>query len=75
MVKDSAFSLQWLRFDPWLRKFCMLLAQPKNNSNNNNLWYYNLVVFEGDIFVNLKHENRLFFCLLSTDHSLTKMDA
>ena len=29
MVKDSALSLLWLRFDPWLGNFCMPRDQPK----------------------------------------------
>ena len=28
-VKDTALSLLWRRFDPWLRNFCIPLVQPQ----------------------------------------------
>ena len=34
VVKDSALSLVWLRFDPWPGNVCMPLAQPKNKNKN-----------------------------------------
>ena len=33
-VKGPSLSLQWLRFNPWSRNFCMLQGRPKKTNKN-----------------------------------------
>ena len=37
VVKDSALSLVWLRFNPWPRNFCMPQAWPKQKTKKQNM--------------------------------------
>ena len=48
VVKDSALSLLWLRFDSWPGNFLMPWVQPKqtNNPQKNQICIYNIYIYK-----------------------------